>query len=1058
MATKIYSYRIGVDGGADAKRTWNEFGDDAERNFQRASRAADTASTDLERATARQKAAMDRLEAARVITPQQRQIMDTVSSGDGGKSAKASAASLRQLLLEQDALEKKALSLRLAIDPLAGAQSKMNATVAEASMLLGKGTITQAEHTAAVKLAEKTYKDASVAIHSMGQAHAGMAGIVREGLVIVREAARGDMSRLAGSATIEAQRIGLLELALKPAGLATIAFVATIGLAIAIEERWIGTQEKINSTLLGMGAATGLTTAQINAMADAEARRGQISAATARQVELSLASTGRADPGNLATATGLVKNYSLATGQDIKAGTGDLAKVFADPAKGAEDLNNKLHFLTAAQLENIRSLEEQGNRSEALRIIFGNLGIAVEAQSKHLAGFAALGDAVGRGFSNAADNLSKFIAELMHLPSTDVTQRLRDLQIQRSALISTGPGRFPGAYRNALQDDDAQIKAAQAEQAASAARTALAQKSLRSTDLKSAFTGLDPQAEQITAVQGRIKQLRDSLTKPADLASAGLSAAQAKAAIADGEREIVQLQKRSEHIDRHAAALGRDAAAMDVNARGAMALAAAYLQGDGAALEAEARRKGATDATKKGIDTEAQTRRQLNLDIGEGAAASAKSIRAMMDETIIRQAVNEKISGGRLAVEMMMASMSDESALRPLLTLQLKAHGEQYTLLTDIIAKYRETLAQAHTEESHSNFLQSSAASDRTIAALRLQTRFAGDQTGAGAMAQALQSANAEADKNNDSPEDRVKRLGDAARVANAEQTKGQADYIAGILKADQEDLVLTQLKLSFLFKSNDAYQIALGQEKVILELRARGVDLDSDKAKSALQDRLATDLKTAAITRQLALYGELKGAGESAVDSLNRALTPEAWGKWREAGTAAANDIGAEFEKLALLNPLKNMLFGDTLPTLFSKGGGAGGGSLFGGMMSAGASWVAQALKFIPGFASGTDSAPGGLAWVGENGKELMNVPRGAQIHSASDSLAMMRTATRPAAVTVIAPAYFDARGAMTTQEFMAQANNNSARHARVAAEAAVKASRAGGPSVVAQDQLERG
>lgn len=33
------------------------------------------------------------------------------------------------------------------------------------------------------------------------------------------------------------------------------------------------------------------------------------------------------------------------------------------------------------------------------------------------------------------------------------------------------------------------------------------------------------------------------------------------------------------------------------------------------------------------------------------------------------------------------------------------------------------------------------------------------------------------------------------------------------------------------------------------------------------------------------------------------------------------------------------------------------------------------------PGFASGTDNAPGGMAWVGENGPELMNVPKGAQI-----------------------------------------------------------------------------
>lgn len=43
------------------------------------------------------------------------------------------------------------------------------------------------------------------------------------------------------------------------------------------------------------------------------------------------------------------------------------------------------------------------------------------------------------------------------------------------------------------------------------------------------------------------------------------------------------------------------------------------------------------------------------------------------------------------------------------------------------------------------------------------------------------------------------------------------------------------------------------------------------------------------------------------------------------------------------------------------------------------------------PGFASGTDSAPGGWATVGETGKELMFVPRGAQIMPASRTRALL-------------------------------------------------------------------
>jgi phage-related protein len=41
----------------------------------------------------------------------------------------------------------------------------------------------------------------------------------------------------------------------------------------------------------------------------------------------------------------------------------------------------------------------------------------------------------------------------------------------------------------------------------------------------------------------------------------------------------------------------------------------------------------------------------------------------------------------------------------------------------------------------------------------------------------------------------------------------------------------------------------------------------------------------------------------------------------------------------------------------------------------------VSSLLGGIPGFASGTSFAPGGLALVGERGAELVNLPRGSQV-----------------------------------------------------------------------------
>lgn len=55
---------------------------------------------------------------------------------------------------------------------------------------------------------------------------------------------------------------------------------------------------------------------------------------------------------------------------------------------------------------------------------------------------------------------------------------------------------------------------------------------------------------------------------------------------------------------------------------------------------------------------------------------------------------------------------------------------------------------------------------------------------------------------------------------------------------------------------------------------------------------------------------------------------------------------------------------------------------SFFNQPTSGGLSPFASLLKgVIPGFATGTDFAPGGAAWVGEHGPELVNLPKGSQV-----------------------------------------------------------------------------
>jgi hypothetical protein len=88
--------------------------------------------------------------------------------------------------------------------------------------------------------------------------------------------------------------------------------------------------------------------------------------------------------------------------------------------------------------------------------------------------------------------------------------------------------------------------------------------------------------------------------------------------------------------------------------------------------------------------------------------------------------------------------------------------------------------------------------------------------------------------------------------------------------------------------------------------------------------------------------------------------------------GDALKSSIKAAAAEL-LTSGLMNLLLGKSV-------GGVRSGGLLGAILG------------IPGFANGTKSAPGGLAMVGERGRELVTLPRGSQVASNSETERMMR------------------------------------------------------------------
>jgi len=168
----------------------------------------------------------------------------------------------------------------------------------------------------------------------------------------------------------------------------------------------------------------------------------------------------------------------------------------------------------------------------------------------------------------------------------------------------------------------------------------------------------------------------------------------------------------------------------------------------------------------------------------------------------------------------------------------------------------------------------------------------------------------------------------------------------------------------------------------------------------------------------------------------------------------AIDGDMGGFFEGLAdrftsrMLDNLADDLF-DLLASA-AKGMGDGGGSGIGGFFS-------TILKGIPGFASGTPSAPGGLAYV-HQGEVLANLKPGTSVIPAHAVRAMGALGgVNPGVSSTVQHVVFDNRGAMIWERALEEQRAYADQAAMRAGFAAVGSARSMIPAEQAQRQMYR-
>jgi len=170
------------------------------------------------------------------------------------------------------------------------------------------------------------------------------------------------------------------------------------------------------------------------------------------------------------------------------------------------------------------------------------------------------------------------------------------------------------------------------------------------------------------------------------------------------------------------------------------------------------------------------------------------------------------------------------------------------------------------------------------------------------------------------------------------------------------------------------------------------------DIARSGLSGSLSSVMKASANGEDIgaALEKSLTSVRDNMFDTISSRLTENLLGK---TGSTDTGLLGQLFGGLGLGGAQTTAQMNVQAGVVTVNGGiGAGAGAGGGGLIGSAVSWLGS--LFGAGHnAGGTDFWPGGMSWVGENGPELLNLPRGSKVMTNSASVDYSRNMARFAA-----------------------------------------------------------
>lgn len=279
--------------------------------------------------------------------------------------AEALGASTAAYVTSTVATERQRLAQLALTEAMQKGTSITSQMIKDAGGLTNAMKIMEQAHLGAASGLKSVASETEKVFKGFGGAAISTSLFTRELLVMGREIGRGDMSRLAGSATIMAQAVGLLPIIFSATGLAITGTVGAIGAFIAIESAGEAESAKFQNSLTATGNYAGFTADKFEDMAGRIAKSQDVGIRSVKAGIQELVSSGKFTADTIELMVSNAETYSKLTGVSVD----KILKGYEDMKGGVVKWGVKEeevhHDLTLIQLDRINQLEKLGQHAEA---------------------------------------------------------------------------------------------------------------------------------------------------------------------------------------------------------------------------------------------------------------------------------------------------------------------------------------------------------------------------------------------------------------------------------------------------------------------------------------------------------------------------------------------------------------------------------------------------------------------------------------------------------------------------------------------------------------------